>query len=48
MTPIADMRVGNLMTLDPVVIDPDAAAAEAESLLKTYHISGLPVVRPGS
>ena len=47
MTPIADLRVGNLMTLDPVVIDPDATAAEAESLLKTYHISGLPVVQAG-
>ena len=47
MTPIADLRVGNLMTLDPVVIDPDATAAEAESMLKTYRVSGLPVVRAG-
>jgi hypothetical protein len=35
MTQIADLRVGNLMTLDPVIIDPDATAAEAESILKT-------------
>lgn len=47
MIQIADLRVGNLMTLDPVVIDPDATAAEAESMLKTYRVSGLPVVRTG-
>ena len=47
MIHIADLRVGNLMTLDPVVIDPDATAAEAESMLKTYRVSGLPVVRTG-
>ena len=41
-----DLRVDDLMTLDPVVIDPDASAAEAERLLKTYRVSGLPVVRP--
>jgi CBS domain-containing protein len=40
----ADLRVGNLMTLDPIVIDPDAPASEAERLLKTYRVSGLPVV----
>lgn len=42
-----DLRVGTLMTADPVVIEPDAAVAEAENLLKTYHVSGLPVVRDG-
>lgn len=47
MTTIRDLRVGNLMTLDPVVIDPDATAAEAETLLKKYRVSGLPVVRAG-
>ena len=47
MTQIADLRVRNLMTLDPVVIDPDATATEAESMLKTYRVSGLPVVRAG-
>jgi CBS domain-containing protein len=37
-------RVGNLMSLDPVVIGPEQPAAEAERLLKTYRVSGLPVV----
>lgn len=44
---IADVRVGNLMTLDPIVIDPEAPAREAERLLKTYRVSGLPVVEGG-
>ena len=37
-------RVGNLMTVNPVVVDIDAPAAEAERLIKTYHVSGLPIV----
>lgn len=41
------LRVGNLMTVDPVVIGPDAQVHEAELLLKTYRISGLPVVEDG-
>lgn len=40
----SDLRVGNLMTIDPVVIRADAPASEAERLLKTYRVSGLPVV----
>lgn len=43
-----DLRVGNLMTLDPVVIGPDAPASDAERMLKTYHVSGLPVVAHGA
>ncbi|MGH2428366.1 MAG: CBS domain-containing protein [Candidatus Limnocylindria bacterium] len=43
-TATSDLRVGNLMTIDPVVIGADAQAGEAERLLKTYHVSGLPVV----
>ena len=39
MSQIADLRVGNLMTLDPVGVDPDATAAEAETALKTYRVS---------
>jgi CBS domain-containing protein len=39
-----DLRVGNLMTIDPVVIHADAQVSEAERLLKTYRVSGLPVV----
>ena len=42
-----DQRVGDLMTGDPVVIGPDAPATEAEQLLKTHHISGMPVVDGG-
>lgn len=42
-----DLRVGNLMTIDPVLIDADALASEAERLLKTHRISGLPVVSAG-
>jgi len=38
------LRVGNLMTIDPVVISADAPASEAERLLKTHRVSGLPVV----
>jgi CBS domain-containing protein len=37
-------RVGDLMTHDPVVIDPDDDASEAEETLSTYRISGMPVV----
>ncbi len=40
----AELRVGNLMTIDPVCVDPEDMAAEAERLLKTYRVSGLPVV----
>lgn len=43
-TTARDFRVGNLMTIDPVVIDADAPASEAERLLKTYRVTGLPVV----
>jgi CBS domain-containing protein len=35
------------MTLNPVVVDPEARASEAERLLKTYRVSGLPVVHGG-
>jgi len=43
----AELRVGNLMTIDPIVIEPEEMAAEAERLLKTYRVSGLPVVAGG-
>ena len=35
----ADLRVGNLMTIDPVVIVPDAPASEAERLIKAHRVS---------
>ena len=38
------LRVGNLMTIDPVTVSADESAGEAERLLKTYRISGLPVM----
>jgi len=42
-----DIRVGDLMTADPVVIESDALATDAERLLKTHRVSGLPVVEEG-
>jgi CBS domain-containing protein len=39
-----ELRVGNLMTIDPITISADDTAAEAERLLKTYRVSGLPVL----
>lgn len=43
-----DLRVGNLMSVDPVVVEADAAVSEAERLLKAHRISGLPVVEHGA
>lgn len=42
-----ELRVGDLMTTDPIVVDSEAMASEAERLLKTYRVSGLPVVEAG-
>jgi CBS domain-containing protein len=42
-----DIRVGDLMTADPVVIESDALATDAEQLLKTHRVTGLPVVEGG-
>ena len=39
-----DLRVADLMTLDPVVVSVDASIEEAESLLRYHRITGLPVV----
>lgn len=36
--------VGDLMTIDPIVIGPDARIEEAEQLLERYDVTGLPVV----
>jgi CBS domain-containing protein len=43
-TAASDLRVGNLMTIHPILIGADAPASEAERLLKTHRVSGLPVV----
>jgi CBS domain-containing protein len=42
-----DYLVGDLMTIDPVVIGPDARIEEAEARMETYEVSGLPVVDEG-
>lgn len=39
-----DLRVADLMTLDPVTVPMDATIEEAEALLREFHITGLPVV----
>ena len=41
---MADLRVADLMTIDPVVISVDASIEEAEELLRHNRITGLPVV----
>jgi CBS domain-containing protein len=42
-----DLRVGDVMSFNPVVIGPEEPATEAERLIKTYRVSGLPVVDDG-
>ncbi|HET9417043.1 MAG TPA: CBS domain-containing protein [Candidatus Limnocylindria bacterium] len=46
MTPttVSDLRVAELMTIDPIVVPDDATVEEAEELLRHNRISGLPVV----
>lgn len=45
MTSMApDLRVADLMTLDPVSIPLDATIEEAEVLLRHHRITGLPVI----
>ena len=48
MTSSSVVRVGNLMSVDPIVIDAEAPITDAELLLKSYRISGLPVVQDGA
>lgn len=48
VTAAADVRVGAVMSSDPIVIKSSAPASEAERLLKTYRVSGLPVVDEGA
>lgn len=43
-TTAEDLRVADLMTLDPVTVPVDASIEEAEALLRSYRITGLPVV----
>jgi CBS domain-containing protein len=44
---MSPLRVANLMTIDPVTIEADAPVREAEKLIRTYRVSGLPVVAGG-
>ena len=43
-TTISRQVVADLMTIDPVVVADDAPIEEAERLMRTYRVSGLPVV----
>jgi CBS domain-containing protein len=47
MTTKTAVRVGNMMSVDPVVVDAASPITEAEQLIKSYRISGLPVVADG-
>lgn len=44
MQTLTDLRVADLMAIDPVVVSTDATIEEAEELLRHHRISGLPVV----
>ena len=46
-TPIGDMRVADLMTIDPITVVLDATIEEAEDLMRRHHVTGLPVVDDG-
>ena len=39
-----DLRVADLMTIDPISISVDASIEDAENLLRDHRITGLPVV----
>ena len=39
-----DLRVADLMTIDPIVVSVDASIEDAEELLRHNRITGLPVV----
>lgn len=43
-TPVSDLVVADVMTLDPIVIDAEAPLEDAERLMRERAISGLPVV----
>jgi CBS domain-containing protein len=43
-TPMNDMRVAELMTIDPITVAMDATIEEAEDLMRRHHVTGLPVV----
>lgn len=43
-TTTSDLRVADLMTIDPIVVAVDATIEDAEELLRRNRITGLPVV----
>jgi CBS domain-containing protein len=43
-TPMNDMRVAELMTIDPITVAMDATIEEAEDRMRRHHVTGLPVV----
>ena len=43
-TPKDELRVADLMTIDPISVAIDATIEEAEDLMRRHHVSGLPVV----
>ena len=43
-TTTLDLRVDDLMTIDPVTVAVDATVEDAEELLRRNRVSGLPVI----
>lgn len=46
-TMTSELRVGDVMSFNPVVIGANEAVSEVERLIKTYRVSGLPVIEDG-
>ena len=42
-----DLRVADLMTIDPITVAMDATIEEAEGLMRRHHVTGLPVLDDG-
>jgi CBS domain-containing protein len=43
-TPMDDLRVADLMTIDPIAVAIDATIEESEELMRRHRVSGLPVI----
>ena len=44
ITTLDDLRVADLMTIDPITVVIDATIEDAEDLMRRHHVTGLPVV----
>jgi CBS domain-containing protein len=44
MTGMGDLFVGDVMSLEPVMVFADAPLEEAERLMRTHEVTGLPVI----